>query len=160
MSVAYLLAKRIYSHKNDGTHRVSSPAIRIATVSIAIGLIVMILTVAIVVGFKSEIRDRISDFGGDMQVLALSGNKTYEKAPICVSDSLRSVIEEMPHVARVAPFITKPSVIKTPDDFLSVVIKSQEGLGEREVSISETIGRKLRLKEGDKIQLFSCRMAT
>ena len=154
MSVAYFLAKRIFSHRDDGNHRVSSPAIRIATAAIAVGLTVMILTVAIVVGFKREIRDRISDFGGHLQVLALSANKTYEKVPICMNDSLWSVIEKIPHVAQIEPFITKPSVIKTPDDFLSVVIKSQEGLGERDVCISETIARKLRLKVGDRIQLF------
>ena len=52
------------------------------------------------------------------------------------------------------PFITKPAVIKTPDDFLSVVIKSDNGLGDREICISESTAQKLRLKLGDKVQVY------
>lgn len=153
MSVAYFLAKRVHFSKGDDTQRVSPPAIRIAIAGISIGLAVMILTVAIVVGFKQEIRKKISDFGGDLQVQALASNRTFEKQPICYNDSILSLLAELPDVAEVSPFITKPAVLKTEDDFLSAVIRSAD-VGEREVCISETIARKLKLKIGDKVQVF------
>ena len=153
MSVAYFLAKRIHFSKGDDTQRVSPPAIRIAIAGISIGLAVMILTVAIVVGFKQEIRNKISDFGGDLQVQAIASNRTFEKQPICYNDSVLSLLSGMSNVAEVSPFITKPAVLKTEDDFLSVVIRSGE-VGEREVQVSETIARKLKLKVGDKVQIF------
>lgn len=153
MSVAYFLAKRVHFSKGDDTQRVSPPAIRIAIAGISIGLAVMILTVAIVVGFKQEIRKKISDFGGDLQVQALASNRTFEKQPICYNDSILSRMADQPNVMEVSPFITKPAVIKTADDFLSVVIRSAE-VGEREVQISETIARKLKIGVGDKVQIF------
>jgi len=153
MSVAYFLAKRIHFSKGDEQQRVSPPAIRIAIAGIAIGLAVMILSVAIVVGFKEEIRDKVSDFGGHLQVLAATSNRTFEKQPICVSDSLLQAVSDVENVRSATPFITKPAVIKTSDDFLSVVMKSAE-IGEREISVSETIARKLKLNVGDKVQVF------
>ena len=154
MSVAYFLAHRIRFRKSSDAQRVTPPAVRIAIAGIAVGLVVMILTVAIVVGFKQEIRDKIADFGGHLQIVALTSGKSFDKHPICYNDSLLDDIRRIEQVAHVEPFITKPSVIKTQDDFLSVVMKSQEGLDEREISISESIARKLHLKIGDKIQAF------
>ena len=49
MSLAYYIAKRIHFSKGDDTQRVSPPAIRIAISGIAIGVAVMLVTVAIVV---------------------------------------------------------------------------------------------------------------
>lgn len=153
MSVAYFLAKRIHFSSNNDTQRVSPPAIRIAIAGIAIGIAVILLTVAIVIGFKQEIRSKVSDFGGHLQVLALASNRSFEKQPICLSDSLLSKINQCSEVEEVKPLITKPAVIKTPTDFLSVVISSTE-IGEREICVSETIARKLKLKVGDKVQIF------
>lgn len=153
MSVAYFLAKRIHFSKGDEQQRVSPPAIRIAIAGIAIGMAVMLLSVAIVVGFKEEIRDKVSAFGGHLQVLAVTSNKTFEKQPICINDSLINKVSEVISVKSATPFITKPAVIKTNDDFLSVVMKSTE-IGEREISVSETIARKLNLSIGDKVQVF------
>ncbi len=154
MSVAYFLAHRIRFRKSSDAQRVTPPAVRIAIAGIAVGLVVMILTVAIVVGFKQEIRDKIADFGGHLQIVALTSGKGFDKQPICYGDSLLTSIKGIEYVASVEPFITKPSVIKTSNDFLSVVMKSQEGLDEREISISESIARKLHLKIGDKVQAF------
>ena len=125
MSVAYFLAHRIRFRKSSDAQRVTPPAVRIAIAGIAVGLVVMILTVAIVVGFKQEIRDKIADFGGHLQIVALTSGKGFDKQPVCYDDSLLTSIKGMEYVASVEPFITKPSVIKTSDDFLSVVMKSQ-----------------------------------
>lgn len=153
MSLALFIAKRIHFSKGDDTQRVSPPAIRIAIAGIAIGLAVMLLTVAIVVGFKQEIRDKISDFGGHLQLLALASNHTYEKHPICYSDSLIEVLESADNVASATPYITKPALLKTESEFLPVVIKSGD-VGERDLRISETIARKLHLQTGDKVQVL------
>jgi len=153
LSLAFYLAKRIYFSKGDDTQRVSPPAIRIAIAGIAIGLAVMLLTVAIVVGFKDEIRNKIAGFGGHLEVLALASNRTFEKQPICYSDSLLLQLQSLPNVASAQPFITKPAIVKTDNDFLSVIIKSAD-VQEREIIVSETIARKLRLKKGDAVTLY------
>ncbi len=59
--VTLFIAKRIFGQ--EGEHDVSIPAIRIATVGVAIGLAVMIITVSVVLGFKHTIRDKVVGFG-------------------------------------------------------------------------------------------------
>ena len=139
---------------------------KIAIAGIAIGVAVMLLTVGIVVGFKEEIRQKAIGFGGHLQVQALVNNQTYELPPICISDSLLDVITHIEGVTSVEPFITKPSVIKSETDFLSVVVKGVERvrsgelgvrsdlLEEREVLLSRYIADKLQLGVGDEVPFY------
>lgn len=157
----------------------SPPAIRIAICGIAIGVMVMLLSVAIVVGFKEEVRQKVIDFGGHLQVQAFVSNQTYELPPICVDDSLMDVFSQLPGVQEVEGFVTKPAVLKTDDDFISVVMKGveevkseklkdksaldeaegdeedvEQGFDERSISLSRTIADKMRLKIGDTVSAY------
>ena len=67
MNFPFFIAKRIYSDQGD-KRKVSRPAIRIATIGVAIGLAVMIVTVSVVLGFKHTIRDKVVGFGSHIQV--------------------------------------------------------------------------------------------
>ena len=133
MSIAYFLAKRIHFSKGDDSQRVSPPAIRIAISGVAIGVAVMLITVAIVVGFKEEVRQKVIDFSGHLQMQAFVSNSTYELPPVCVSDTMLSFVKRVAEVEHVERFVTKPAVIKTDDDFLSVVVKGRDQEGLREV---------------------------
>ena len=173
MSIAYFLAKRIHFSKGDDSQRVSPPAIRIAISGVAIGVAVMLITVAIVVGFKEEVRQKVIDFSGHLQMQAFVSNSTYELPPVCVSDTMLSFVKRVAEVEHVERFVTKPAVIKTDDDFLSVVVKGTEGTpsvplhrgktsdeeneeewSEREVALSKTIADKLKLKVGDQATFY------
>ena len=154
MNLAYFLAQRIHFSKASAAERVSPPAISIAITGIAIGLVVMILSVAIVLGFKQEISRKVTDFGGHMQVNALSSSRSLGQTPICVSDSLLSQAWAIGNVKSVARYITKPAVLKTQEDFLAVVIKGIDEVNERAIWVSENIAQKLKLHQGDKINLY------
>ena len=56
MSLSLFIARRIYRESDSGK-QVSRPAVLIAMAGIAIGLAVMIIAVAVVIGFKSEVRN-------------------------------------------------------------------------------------------------------
>ena len=163
MSVSFYIAQRIHFSKGDNSQRVSPPAIRIAIAGIAIGLVVMILSVAIVVGFKKEIREKVIGFGGHLQVHAMTNNKTYETVPICINDTLLDAVHGVEGVSEVKQYITKPAVLKTEDDFLAVVIKGidsfdqSDSLGERDILISQIIADKMHLKVDDKVRLYFIR---
>lgn len=164
MSVAFDIAKRIHFDQGVPTDggsacRVSRPAVKIAIAGIAIGVAVMLITVGIVVGFKEEIRQKVIGFGGHLQVQALVNNQTYELPPICISDSLLDVITSIDGVENVETFVTKPSIIKSETDFLSVVVKGVESvrsdsLDEREVLLSRYIADKLQLNVGDEVPFY------
>ncbi|MDR1682389.1 MAG: ABC transporter permease [Candidatus Symbiothrix sp.] len=170
MSAAFFIAKRIYFNK-EGEKQVSPPAIRIAVISMALGLAVMILSVAVVVGFKQEVRNKVIGFGSHIQVSHFDSNYSYEKQPLSISDSLITEIQSIPNVRHLQVFATKPTILKTDHDFLGVILKGvderfdwdflQKNLLEGDilsfspdslnnnVLISKLIADKLQLKCGD-----------
>ncbi|MDD3080012.1 MAG: ABC transporter permease [Paludibacter sp.] len=121
MSVEYFIAKRI--HFQQGKKNISRPAVRIATIAIALGMAVMILAVSIVLGFKQEIRNKIIGFGGHIQITNYDNNDTYEMQPVRVGDAFLADLSKVPGVSHIQFFATKPGMIKTKSDFQGVVIK-------------------------------------
>ena len=121
MSLEYFIAKRI--HFQQGKKNVSRPAVRIATIGIALGLAVMIVAVAIVIGFKREIRNKTIGFGGHIQITNFDNNNTYEMNPIKENNTLIKKISSIDGVKHVQPFATKPGIIKTDTEFQGIVVK-------------------------------------
>ena len=121
MSLEYFIAKRI--HFQQGKKNVSRPAVRIATIGIALGLAVMLISVAVVIGFKNEIRNKTIGFGGHIQISNFDNNNTFETNPIKVDKALMNQITAIDGVMHVQRFATKPGIIKTDTEFQGVVIK-------------------------------------
>jgi len=121
MSLEYFIAKRI--HFQQGKKNVSRPAVRIATIGIALGLAVMLISVAVVIGFKNEIRNKTIGFGGHIQITNFDNNNTYETNPIKVDKALIKRITAIDGVTHVQRFATKPGIIKTATEFQGIVIK-------------------------------------
>lgn len=169
------VAHRIYRSK-EGKKEVSKPAIHIATWGIAIGLAVMIVAVAVVIGFKHEVRDKVVGIGSDIIITNFDAQKSYETIPIVASDSLLRVLRDLDGIKHVQRYSTKPGMIMTDDDFLGMVLKGvsqeydfsflQEHLQEGEIPnfsdtvstnrtlVSRTIANKLHLKIGDKLYTY------
>ncbi|GAB6394643.1 MAG: ABC transporter permease [Bacteroidales bacterium] len=144
---------------------------RIAVTGIALGLAVMILSVAIIVGFKKEVRNKVIGFGSHIQITNLDSNTSYETAPIAVTDSLLDMLNAYPGIKRVEAFATKPGILKTETDFQGIILKGvdehydwtffRENLKEGEtftvqpekissdVIISRYLANLLKLKTGD-----------
>jgi lipoprotein-releasing system permease protein len=120
------IAKRIYFSEGD-RHEVSRPAIRIATVGVAIGLAVMIITVSVILGFKHTIRDKVVGFGSHIQVTNFVTQQTAVPAPIAISDTLMRELKAIPNVRQVECYTMTQGILKTDSDFLGVAFK---GVGE------------------------------
>jgi len=170
MGAPLFLAKRIYFSK-EGEKQVSPPTVRIAIISMALGLAVMILSVAIVTGFKKEVRNKVAGFGSHIQITHFDSNNSYETHPIVVNNSLLSQLQRIPNVRHIQAFATKPAILKTDNDFQGVVLKGvddnfdwdffRKNLKEgnvlnisadsttNQVLISSIIATKLQLKTGD-----------
>lgn len=172
MNLPLFIAKRIYGDQGD-RRKVSRPAIRIATVGVAIGLAVMIITVSVVLGFKHTIRDKVVGFGSHIQIGNILTMGSYETLPICIDDSTLRAFESIDGIRKAERYTTTQGILKTDDDFLGVVFKGlgpeydltflQENLVEGELPqfsdsatsyplvISRSMADKLRLKTGDRI---------
>ncbi len=119
------IAQRLF-FAQQGNQQASRPAVKVALAGIIVGVVVMLLTFCIVVGFKQTITSKMAGFGAHIQVTSFEDNSTYELSPISVSDSLIQSLEQLPHVASVHPFLTKPGVLKTADAFHGIVVKGTD----------------------------------
>lgn len=179
MNLELFIAKRIYFSKEKGEKRVSSPAIKIAVAGVAIGLAAMILSVSIVIGFKTEVRNKVIGFGSHLQITSLSDNSSFDYGAI-IADSLfidsLSQHKDIKHIERYANI---PGIIKTNTDFQGVMLKgidkdydwtlfknnivegdifsaANDSSGYRTI-ISQYIANKLNLKLGDDITTYFIR---
>lgn len=122
MNVALYIARKIHFSK-EGNRQVTPPAVRIAMIGIALGLAVMLLSVAIVIGFKKEVRNKVIGFGSHIQITNFDSNSSYELQPIAVSDTLMAHLSDCPGVRHVERFATKLGILKTEQDFQGIVLK-------------------------------------
>lgn len=175
MSLSRFLALRIYCN-NDATKQVSRPAVLIATVGVAIGLAVMIIAVSVIIGFKSEIRDKIIGFGSHIQISNSDAARSFETRPIAVTDSMIAALADNPEVKHVQRYSTKPGMIKTSDAFQGMVLKGigpeystsffrrhllegefpqfSDSASTNSVVVSKAVADKMKLKLGDKIDTY------
>lgn len=126
MNFELFIAKRIHFSK-EGKRQATPPVVRIAMTGIALGLTVMILSVAIVIGFKKEIRNKVIGFGSHIQITNFDNNTSYESTPIAVSDTLLTEIRTFPGIRHVESFATKPGILKTDSDFQGIILKGVDG---------------------------------
>lgn len=175
MKYEFFIAKRLYN-SNTVEKQVSKPAVRIAIVGISLGLAIMILAVFIVIGFKNEVRTKITGFSSHIQITNFSATDSYETYPIYADKKLMNILHKFPHVTHVERYSTKPGMLKTDEDFQGIVLK---GIGQEynlqflkdhlisgeipafndstptnKVLISKYIANKLHLKLHDKITCY------
>lgn len=122
MNLELFIARKIHFSK-EGERKATPPAIRIAMMGISLGLAVMILSVAIVIGFKKEVRNKVIGFGSHIQITNFDNNSSYQTTPIAVSDSFLTALSEYKGIRHVETFATKPGILKTETDFQGIVLK-------------------------------------
>lgn len=122
MNFPLYIARKIYNDQGD-KRKVSRPVIRIATLGVAIGLAVMLISVSVVLGFKHTIRDKVIGFGSHITVgdfLTIQGSDQY---PIEMGDSMMNVLKSIKGVDKVQRYAMKQGILKTDSDFLGVMFK-------------------------------------
>jgi len=84
---------------------------------------VMILAVAILTGFKHQIREKIVGFGSNIQITNFDSNISFETAPIRLGQEFIPKIKKIPGISHVQVYATKAGIIRTDEDFQGVVLK-------------------------------------
>ncbi|MRX45960.1 ABC transporter permease [Pedobacter puniceum] len=173
MNLAFFIAKRL-SFKAERTF--SKLIVRIAILGITLGLCVMLLAIAIMKGFKTEIREKIRGFNGDIQVLKYDLNSSYENSSFNLEKQNLNKIKQLSNVAVVDAFATKPGIIKANDEVEGVVFKGVDSAyhwdnfnkvliagkvidftkpgHQQQILISELVAKKLNLKVGDNFLMY------
>jgi lipoprotein-releasing system permease protein len=122
MNLPYFIANRLIKGRREGTS-FSRPINVIAIIGIAMGLAVMILAVAILTGFKQQIREKVVGFGSHIQIMNFDSNISFETTPISDTQEFVSKIKQIPGIRHVEVFATKAGIIKTDKDIQGVVLK-------------------------------------
>jgi len=121
MNIERHIAQRLYYA--SAAHRTARPAVRVALVGITIGVMVMLITVCVVIGFKQTITEKVAGFGAHIQITSFDNNNTYEYQPVFAPDSMLDLLRSLEHVQSVNTFATKPGMLKMPDNFQGIVLK-------------------------------------
>lgn len=147
----------------------------IAVGGIALALIIMMVSIAVVTGFKNEIRRKVAGFNSEITVYPQS-RTLADVTAMKIDGSLLQAIECIAPEARAAGAIELPGILKTPDAFQGVMVKALEpdadgyrfisgslaegsmpadsaGQTQPAVTISASIARKLGLVTGDKVDM-------
>jgi lipoprotein-releasing system permease protein len=173
MNFELFIARRIVA---KGSANFSRPIIRIAILSIVLGLAVMIISVAIVTGFQQQIRDKVIGFGSHIQILKYDSNLSLEPEPVAKNQEFYPRLAEEDGIRHIQVFAVKAGIIKTEDQIMGVVLKGigsdydwsffEEKLLEgdplrvtdsaksNEILISKKMASKLELKTGDEVRMY------
>jgi lipoprotein-releasing system permease protein len=170
MNLPYFIAHRLIKGRREETS-FSRPINVIAIIGIAMGLAVMILAVAILTGFKQQIREKVVGFGSHIQVMNFDSNISFETTPISDTPEFVPRIKQIPGITHLQVFATKAGIIKTNEDIQGVMLKGigsdydwsyfrsnmvdgsvftvTDSVRTDKVIISKKISDMLRLKTGD-----------
>lgn len=175
MNFELFIANRLTKSK-EYKNSVSSPIIKIAIIAIAIGIVMMLISIATGVGLQRKIREKVAGFNGHVVISNFDNNrsKTTQK-PIAIEQDFYPEFKKVSGIKHIQVFATRPGIIRTETDFEGVVLK---GVGEdydwsffkeyliegelpiysdkisKQVLISKTIADRMQLKVKDKFNTF------
>jgi lipoprotein-releasing system permease protein len=143
LNTELFIARRILS---KGKANFSRPVVRIAILSIGLGLTVMFVAVAILTGFQKEVREKVIGFGAHIQISHYDENSSLEAKPISTHQDFYPSLGSAKGIRHIQVYATKAGIIKTADQIQGIVLK---GIGpDYDLSFFSK-----RMKEGRLIQI-------
>jgi lipoprotein-releasing system permease protein len=175
LNLDYFIAKRLITAK-DYKSSISAPIIKIAIAAIAIGMVMMIVSVATGIGLQQKIREKVSAFNGHIIISNYDNNQSEATlTPIAKNQEFYPKFNSVVGISHVQAIATKAGIIRTEKAFEGIVFK---GVGEdyqwsnikeylvagrlpnlssqlnSEVLISQFLADRLQLKVGDAFNTF------
>ena len=175
MNLEYFIAKRLITAK-DYKSSISTPIINIAISAIAIGMIMMIVSVATGIGLQNKIREKIAAFNGHIIISNYDNNQSeITVLPISKTQDFYPKFNTVPGIVHIQAIASKAGIIRTETAFEGIVFK---GVGNdyqwnnieeylvsgnlpnlskqltSDVLISQFLANRLSLKVGDAFNTF------
>lgn len=175
MNIELFISRRLFFDKAN-KKLLSQRIIRIALAGIAMGLAVMIISVAVVTGFQNEIRNKVIGFGSHIQIVNYDSNNSFETQAVSKNQPFIPMIKKIPGVEHIQYFTTKPGMIKTDESIQGIVLKGvdtdynwdfmsgylveghlpeiNDSLRINDILVSEQVSKMLQLNLGDKVVFY------
>lgn len=172
MRVSLFMARRLSLASG---RRKSSPAIKVSIAAVALSVGVMLASIAVVIGFKREIKDKVIGFNTHISLYNPSLEEDSDNL-VSLTPTLSAILRQEPYITDFSVELSIPAILKTPTDFKGIYLRSLNGTSTREfitrnleegeipdysreknknrIVISRTAARQLGLKAGDKIDTY------
>jgi len=175
LNLEYFIAKRLIAAKNHKSS-ISAPIIKIAIAAIAIGMIMMIVSVATGIGLQQKIREKVAAFNGHIIITNYDDNQSQVSiSPISTNQDFYPKFKNVEGISHIQAVATKAGIIRTETSFEGIIYK---GVGKDyqwknleeylvqgklpdvehkltpDVLISKYLADRLNLKVGDKFNTF------
>lgn len=154
----------------------ASLIIRLAWIGAGLSVSVMIIAVAIVIGYKEEITDKVLGFGGHIEIHSTGTSGNFDYVPFTDSAAVKKNILSVEGIQSVAPVFARPGIMKSDEEYEGIVFKGVNGqyntdylkanllrgrlpgfgdsLKKREILISKIIAGKLKLDTGSVVKIY------
>ncbi len=167
MSFSSLIARRLGFKSAE--NRSSSPGVVVGYIGVALAIAIMLLAIAVVNGFKREIKNKLVGFNAEVSLFATTTNGATDV--ISLTTPLRNLINDIAPEAEISLALRQPAIFKTDSDFQGIILKgidsnSNQGFyadnltegnlptfndGANAVIISSATASRLGLKSGEKV---------
>lgn len=154
----------------------SRPIVRLSVAGVALGVVVMVISIAVTTGYKQVISDKVVAMGSHVRISNYDRNYSFEPVPFNKNQDFVEKIKAMPEVKSLQYYSTKSGVIKTDNQVEGIVLKGidqsfdkehfkknliqgellviEDTLTSKEIVISFTLSKRLKLKVGDKLRTY------
>lgn len=173
MNLSRFISQRIQKTKSESF---TSTVVKVGIASIAIGLAVMIISFAILVGYKQAIKDKLFSLSSHIQVSKITLNQSYEETPMPIKTNFYNNYRQNSKIRHVQAVGNKAGMLKSSEELAGIIIKGvgkdydwqtfSQNLVEgkritfadtsfsNEVIISKRIATRLKIKLSDDVLIY------
>ncbi len=154
----------------------ASLIIKLAWFGVGLSVAVMLISIAIVVGYKKQISEKVLGFGGDIEVHSTGTTGSFDYIQFKDSAPIFQKIKNNPNVSSVSPVMSRPGILKSNEELEGIVFKGIDGqynleflkrnllrghlpgfgdsTRKREIMISKALGKKMKIDTGDLVRVY------
>lgn len=118
-----LYFSRKIAFSKDNKNNLSKVIVYIGRLSVALGIIVSLITISTGLGSKKAIEDRISNFSGDISVKSTRSNSSYNTSILDTNGLDKKAIKSVPGVAALQSYAAVSGILRTENNFAGVILK-------------------------------------
>ena len=173
LNLEFFIARRTARTSPENRPGVTS---RIAVVSVAVSVAVMLVALAVILGFKREVTARMVGFSAPVEVIDGAGIYAAESRPVAATARFEALLRAVDGVQRATPYAVKSGIVRTRDAMEGVALKGVDGsydwsffagrltegrlprvgdsLRTKELLLSARTARLLGVHAGDKVEML------
>ena len=112
MSIEYFISKRLHKNEIKGK-KVSKAIVRISIISIALAIIVNLITISVVTGFQNQVRDKVTGFSAHYMLMSATDDNVIDAKPITKNQAFVQQIQENAKIKSISPVAYKPLLLQS-----------------------------------------------